>query len=191
MSCDACSYISRIKLIIFDCCRLWQAVNVKRAILSLSFFVTALSILFALYWLGFIQLKHPSAARYPIRGIDVSHHQGSIDWPQLISESRVSFVYLKASEGATLRDPLFIRNWEASKSIARGAYHFFSFCTDGQAQAMNSLTVAPLGSELPPAVDIEFGGNCRSWESIERIRGELSEFLEAVTTSYARTQSST
>lgn len=143
-------------------------------------------LLFALYWLGLVQLNHPSLATYPVRGIDVSHHQGAIEWPRIVSESEIAFAYIKASEGGTLRDPRFKHNWEASSAIARGAYHFFTFCTDGQAQAKNFLEVAPTDGDLPAAVDIEFGGNCRSWTSIEDIRAELAEFLSILEAQYSR-----
>lgn len=53
-------------------------------------------------------------------------------------------------------------------------------------QARNFLAAAPPPSELPPAVDIEFAGNCRSWTSIEGIRRQLSEFLDVVSRAHAR-----
>ena len=32
---------------------------------------------------GVLLLNHPSRSRYPVRGVDVSHYQGEIDWPVL------------------------------------------------------------------------------------------------------------
>lgn len=32
---------------------------------------------------GYILLNHPSRKRYPVRGVDVSHYQGTIDWEEL------------------------------------------------------------------------------------------------------------
>jgi len=37
-------------------------------------------------------------------GIDVSHHNGNINWEQVPED--VEFVYVKATEGATYVDPL-------------------------------------------------------------------------------------
>jgi len=46
------------------------------------------------YYLNF----SPDHARYPIRGIDVSQHQGTIDW-QLVASDGVQFAVIKATEG--------------------------------------------------------------------------------------------
>src|SRR5215212_3955229 len=62
-----------------------------------------------LVWHGFVQLNHPGRARYPVRGVDVSHHQGAIDWARLRADG-AEFAYLKASEGAGWRDSTFVRN---------------------------------------------------------------------------------
>ena len=42
-------------------------------------------------------------------GIDVSHHQGLIDW-EAVSATKVQFVFLKATEGSTHVDRRFARN---------------------------------------------------------------------------------
>jgi lysozyme len=47
----------------------------------------------------FLQNNVASAQEYPIKGFDVSHHQGDIQW-QSISPQEFKFVYLKATEGA-------------------------------------------------------------------------------------------
>src|SRR5438128_304537 len=70
---------------------------------------------------------HPSDARYPEQGIDVSHHQGAIDWAVLPAQG-VDFAYIKATEGGDHVDRLFARNWQAAADagMKRGAYHFFT-----------------------------------------------------------------
>src|SRR5687768_3711582 len=75
---------------------------------------------------------HPSEARYPTQGIDVSHHQGVIEW-SLLSGQGVDFAYIKASEGGDFVDPAFARNWDGAgrAGIRRGAYHFFTLCRSG------------------------------------------------------------
>ena len=47
--------------------------------------------------------------RYDVLGVDVSHHQGSIDWPTL-AQDRVVFAYIKATEGGDFQDPRFAEN---------------------------------------------------------------------------------
>lgn len=137
------------------------------------------------YWLhgiGWLRPNQPVAARFPVHGIDVSHHQGSIDW-DAVKQDGVAFAYMKATEGEDWRDPRFEENWRGAGAagIPRGAYHFFTFCTDGALQADNFLTaLRSAAGELPPVADVEFTGNCTRWESIARIREQLAVFLGRV-----------
>ena len=136
----------------------------------------------SLYVLGFVPLRAPDRDRFPVRGIDVSHHQGPIDW-DAVGASGVAFAFIKASEGRDHLDPRFEENWNAAGAagISRGAYHFFTFCTPGREQAAHFLEAAPPGSgELPPVADVEFTGNCTSWTDLEAVRNELEVFLELV-----------
>jgi len=141
-----------------------------------------------LYRAGLVRFNYPDPEHFPVQGIDVSHHQAEIDW-SVVKEAGLSFAFIKATEGATHRDTRFDENWKGAgeAGLARGAYHFFTFCTDGAAQAENYLArVAPLDPELPPAVDVEFSGNCRGWESVDEIRGELEVFLERIESGIGR-----
>ena len=132
---------------------------------------------------GWLQLQYPDPARYPVRGIDVSHHQGAIDW-SAVGRGGLAFAYVKASEGAGLKDPRFEENWRGAQQagLAPGAYHYFSLCQSGAAQARNFLeAVAPVnGPMLPPAVDLEFAGNCRARPSPMALRRELDAFIRTV-----------
>ncbi len=135
-----------------------------------------------LYAQGFVPLRAPDAARFPFQGIDVSHHQGEIDW-EAVRGDGIRFTLIKATEGGDFLDPRFSENWEAAgrAGVPRGAYHFFTFCTPGRTQAEHFLdTLAPGAGELAPVVDVEFTGNCLAWESIEGIREELTTFIGIV-----------
>ncbi|MEL6615661.1 MAG: GH25 family lysozyme, partial [Bacteroidota bacterium] len=139
------------------------------------------------YWLirtGRWTPANPSVAEYPVRGIDVSRHQGRIDWPE-VAASGVDFVYMKATEGGDWTDPEFARNWReaGAAGLTRGVYHFFTFCRDGDEQADHALGVLPPEAELPFAVDVEYGGNCQGYESHEAILASLDRFIERVTAS--------
>jgi lysozyme len=120
--------------------------------------------------------------RFPVRGIDVSHHQGEIDWSE-VATADIRFAFIKATEGRDHQDTRFGENWPAADAagLVRGAYHFFTFCSPGDAQAAHFLGVVPptVGS-LPPVVDVEFAGNCKAWSSIEEIRSGLTVFLDRV-----------
>lgn len=139
--------------------------------------------LYALY-LGY----EPGATRYPVRGIDVSHHQGPVDWAA-VAAGPVDFVYLKATEGGDFRDPLFASHWDETTRVGlpRGAYHFFTLCRPGAEQAENFIATVPADpTALPPAVDLEFVGNCAARPAKDALAAELAEFLDRVEAHYNR-----
>jgi lysozyme len=124
----------------------------------------------------------PDRRRYPLRGIDVSHYQGIIDWPTVAGDD-VAFAYIKATEGVDNRDAQFARNWRGAQraGIRVGAYHYFIFCRSARAQAHNFLAVAPRrASALPPAVDLEVGRSCRARLTGPEMRRQLDAFLVVV-----------
>lgn len=120
--------------------------------------------------------------RYPTKGIDISHHQGEIDWDK-VSADGVDFVFMKATEGQDFLDDKFSYNWEEAKrvDIPRGAYHFFLPSVDAEKQAQNFIrTVKMEPGDLPPVLDIEVT-NHKSREEI--IRG-ATIWLEKVEAHY-------
>ena len=131
-----------------------------------------------LYERGYIRPNNPTLEDYPVRGVDVSSFQGPIDWPQLVRSGSLRFVFIKATEGAHTRDKRFLQNWSAANGrVARGAYHFFSFCSGGDEQAKNFLRFLPDNGELPSGVDIEFTGNCSHPPAFSAVRAQLHIFL--------------
>jgi lysozyme len=64
------------------------------------------------------------AVPYPA-GIDVSSHQGMVDWAAAAA-SGLSFSFAKSSGGAVYRNPYFEAAWNGMRAagIQRGAYHF-------------------------------------------------------------------
>jgi len=137
---------------------------------------------------GWLRFNYPSASRYPFAGVDVSHHRGPIRWPTVRSEG-VAFAYVKATEGGDFVDPLFQKNWADARAagLAVGAYHFFTFCRDGVSQASNFLaTVPPTPDALPPAVDLEFDGNCAWIPDWSDLSQQLGAFLEPLRKAYGR-----
>lgn len=66
-------------------------------------------------------------------GVDVSHHQGDIDWAKIARSRIIRFAIVKFTEGAAgsnnigYEDPRARANWhslQANPSIIRGSYHF-------------------------------------------------------------------
>ncbi|MBX0291743.1 glycoside hydrolase family 25 protein [Hymenobacter sp. HSC-4F20] len=101
--------------------------------------------------------KTPLLAGYSVHGIDVSAYQGRIDWGQ-VAEHHVRFAFIKATEGVTLRDARFKRNWQGAQAagIYRGAYHYFQPNYDGAKQANLFTRTVPLSpGDLPPVLDVE------------------------------------
>lgn len=141
------------------------------------------SIVFVLGFFGLWIPNKPSEAKYPIRGIDVSHHQGDIDWGS-VKASGIQFAYLKATEGANFTDARFADNWKNSgeAGLVRGAYHFFVFNTPGQVQAANFMARVPVEPQaLPPAIDLEFSGyNKERRPAPDEFQRELSVFWDAI-----------
>lgn len=132
---------------------------------------------------GWIRFNYPRSAQYPVQGIDVSHHQGQIDWAQVAKAPHIKFAIIKATEGGDYRDPQFGANWRAAGAagLLRGAYHFFTFCRAGIDQARNFLAAAEFARDsLPPIVDLEFGGNCNRVPTQPELAAELSAFLTAI-----------
>jgi lysozyme len=145
--------------------------------------------LLASYWLGLLIPNYPPSAKYPLRGVDVSHHQGTIDW-SAVKAAGITFAYIKATEGTQYQDPAFVQNWSgaAASGIVRGGYHFFTLDTPGEKQAENFLRVAPIDpNTLPPAIDLEFSGyNRHRRPSHGQFAKELAAFVDAVTERYKR-----
>lgn len=123
------------------------------------------------------------AENYELHGVDVSHYQGKIDWSKL-AQQNVDFAYIKATEGSSYLDECFIDNWqEAAKTdLYVGAYHFFSFDSDGAKQAAFYIeTVGNLDGRLIPAVDVEFYGDKeKNPPAVEDVREELKKMLAAL-----------
>ncbi|MBA4340058.1 MAG: lysozyme [Hyphomonas sp.] len=119
-------------------------------------------------------------------GIDLSHHNGPVDWGRLGTEP-LEFVYLKATEGTDHIDTRFQENWQAATRLGWqvGAYHFYLLCRDGAPQAENFIRqVEVRAGTLPPAVDLEHAHNCKARGGREAALTELRVFLGALEAEY-------
>ena len=65
-------------------------------------------------------------ARYD--GIDISSHQGKIDWEKVSSDKDIRFVYIKATEGSTYCSPHYPDNITEARSsgLLVGSYHYLT-----------------------------------------------------------------
>ena len=100
---------------------------------------------------------------YEIHGIDISHHQGKINWQKLkdkglIDGYPIRFVMIKATEGASRIDANFRSNFHNAREygFTRGAYHFYSVHSPAKAQAEFFIRHVKLeNGDLPPVLDVE------------------------------------
>ena len=114
-----------------------------------------------------------------IWGLDISHHQGSINWTTLAAK-KPDFIFLKATEGSTHTDPTYAASKAAARKrgITTGAYHFFSYTSPGLRQALHFIKTAKLGrGDLPPVLDIEWK---KPMPSVSAVIREVTGFLNTV-----------
>ena len=102
-----------------------------------------------------------------VKGIDVSHWQGNIDWKK-VYEAGYRFAFVKATEGVSFKDPNFERNIEEARKVGIivGAYHFAHPEKDSPVEeAKFFVSVAGKyirSGYLRPALDLERGCNLGS-----------------------------
>lgn len=111
-------------------------------------------------------------------GIDVSRHQGNIDWQQ-VAQTKVAFVYVKATEGASLVDPCYKENIKGAKEAGFkvGAYHFLRTTSSVHDQFNNFInTVGEDDLDLIPIVNVE---EKKNWSSQE-LRDSLRVFVDLI-----------
>lgn len=125
---------------------------------------------------------------HSIIGVDVSSYQADIDMNRL-KEQNIKFIYIKATEGSNHRDPRFAENWANAEQagLLSGAYHFFSYDSEGRTQAENFINQVgtDMKGRLLPVVDVEYYGdkevNPPEKEDVVR---ELKIFLDIVEEEY-------
>ena len=123
---------------------------------------------------------------YKVHGIDVSHHQGEIDWRAVKStekqEHPIRFVFMKATEGGDYKDRRFDENFRRAGEVGlvRGAYHFYNPNTDPIRQADFFISQVRLKrGDLAPVLDIE-----RKPRNKAQLQADLKKFLDRLELHY-------
>ena len=120
--------------------------------------------------------------RYPVAGIDVSKHNGKIDFGK-VRDDDYQFVFIKASEGKTYKDEAFGKNYVAARKagLKVGAYHFFRKNRGGMEQADNMLE-AIKGKEfdLPLVIDLEDDWGNGATTSVETAMHRVMEMIKCL-----------
>ncbi len=128
---------------------------------------------------------------YPIHGTDISKYQSTVDWPTLRS-NRISFVFIKATEGGDRVDDRFAENWAKTKAagVPRGAYHFYYFCRTAKDQARWFIDHVPNDpGALPPVLDMEWNAaspTCKLRPNAAVVRSEMRTFMDILERHYGK-----
>lgn len=136
-------------------------------------------------------------------GIDAAKYQKKIDWTSLSLKARadgtvvpsgkgagylqpVLFALIKSTEGVTVKDPYFKRNFEGAKKagIIRGAYHFLGVNSPVDEQVKFFIENTPLEKgDLPPVLDLEISKKTMRQQHAKICRMAL-QWLKAIEAHY-------
>lgn len=133
----------------------------KRSVIAIT---AAVAMLAAGLWLA-----RPASADAAPEGIDVSGHQGNVDWGA-VAGAGIEFAMVKATEGTSFTSDYFAQQYVGSYNagLIRGAYHFaLPDRSSGAAQANflvdNGGGWSADNQTLPASLDIEwnpYGAAC-------------------------------
>lgn len=149
------------------------------------------SILYYIFLIFFVAVPHLLTAQNVecedtcrhVHGIDVSHYQGDVFWETVGENSKMAYVYIKASEGGDRIDKKFENNIKMAHQhgLKVGSYHFYRPKTEQRLQFENFIRQCrPSEQDLIPMIDIESNGGLTS----EAFRDSLFIFLELVESYY-------
>ncbi|MDE6134141.1 MAG: hypothetical protein K2F79_01030, partial [Muribaculaceae bacterium] len=135
-----------------------------------------------------------------VYGIDAAKYQKTINWEKLSLKADASgmlptngrsgkflqpvlFALVKSTEGTTVRDPQFERNFREAKrcGVVRGAYHFLNPNTPASAQAKFFIANTPHEPcDLPPILDLDISKKtmARDHAKIVRLAKEWLRIIE-------------
>ena len=128
---------------------------------------------------------------YAVHGIDVARFQTSLNWGEARLNG-VNFAFIKATEGGDLLDPMFEDHWNGAgrAGVARGAYHFYYFCTTPEVQARWFIQNVPkTRGMLPPVLDLEwnpFSPTCTLRPPAETVRRNAQTFISIIAAHYGQ-----
>ena len=167
--------------------------GIKRVIITLIVFVLVVAIAFSSVFVlaktktifinkWFVNEKNSTV------GVDVSSYQADIDMNKL-KEQNIEFIYIKATEGSNAQDERFSANWSnaAKAGLLSGAYHFFSFDSEGKTQAENFIKTVgkDIKGRLLPVVDVEwYGDKDKNQPAKDDVVRELRVYLDTIEKEY-------
>lgn len=161
----------------------------KTFVYSIIFLISVLLLTILLWYQGIIIPNASNAKHYPVKGVDVSAYQGDIEWEQF-QEQGLKFAFIKATEGSTFVDKYFENNWKGAENsnLRIGAYHFFSYDSEGKTQAQNFIKTVPINKQaLPPVIDVEFyGDKAKNPPNRSQVEKELQTMVKMLEEHYGK-----
>jgi lysozyme len=158
----------------------WLCLIIVAVYYSINFFTTPPHIFYPDF-----QIEIPNG--YEIHGIDVSKYQSIINWKEVKNMEekgiKIDFVFIKATEGTSIVDDQFRRNWTEAveQNIQKGAYHFFVSNRSAKKQADNFIQMVNLKKgDLPPVLDVEKSHGV----SVAEMQKSVKTWLDAVENRY-------
>lgn len=112
-------------------------------------------------------------------GIDVSKHQGVINWDEVKKDGKIQYVYIKATEGSDRVDERYQANLRNARKAGFkvGSYHYLTNKSSVTTQFKNFATNAPRDQQdLIPVIDVEV---CKQWDA-QQLRDSLKVFANMV-----------
>ena len=118
-----------------------------------------------------------------VHGLDMSHYQGDVFWETIGDNTRMAYVYLKATEGGDRIDDRYEENIELAHrfGLKVGSYHFFRPRTDLVKQIRNfRAQCLPGEQDLIPMLDVESTGGL----PVDEFCDSLYRFLDMMEATY-------
>lgn len=118
-----------------------------------------------------------------VHGIDISHYQGEVFWETIGENTKMAYVYIKATEGGDRIDSKYEQNLLTAHQygLKVGSYHFYRARTPQETQLANFvLQCKPSEQDLIPMIDVE----TTSGLSTEEFCDSLFKFLELIEQTY-------
>lgn len=137
--------------------------------------------------MGIALMSPAKTASTDYQGIDVSWYQKKIDWRATARDKKVTFVYVKATEGGRLQDGNYRYNVENARrhGVKVGSYHFLRPETPVKQQFDNfKARVKKHEQDLIPVIDIEDVPELGVYWKPQQARDYLSDFAQLVQKHY-------
>ena len=139
----------------------WYAITAVNGTSVLTLY--GVSVAYAATGLFSLSTSPPPTPAVYLEGIDVSHYQGTIDWPSVAAAGK-RFAIVQATDGETCVDPMYATNHASARAAGTlvTAYHFAepgSSPAEAIVQAdwfVNNAALLP--GDLVPALDLEQTG---------------------------------